>query len=363
MYPVSDAFRAALAASSMVVATRATASDGTVLNVRGGSVSMDSGREIGRTCSLDLTAADGLTAEQVYALVTSPDIELTVQRGLVTEAGSELVPLGVFSTDTASIAKGVDGSVSWSGSDRSKKIARNRFIDPYVIEAGTPLATAGADLIRSRFAGAVVDFSNVTEAVGATIAFEAGDQSNPWKEARALVADYGYDLRFNGLGVAVAVEVGDPAQDDPAFDFGAGETSLVLDGSAETSLDGVYNGVIATGEGTDVQAPVRAVVWDTDQTSPTYYLGGFGQVPYFFSSPLITTEDQATKAARSVLARVKGRLQQIAWPAIVNPALEPLDIVTVTFGETTSRVVIDELTIPLDPGAPMSAKARQTAIQ
>lgn len=274
----------------------------------------------------------------------------------------ELVPLGVFSTDSAEQSKSKKATVKWEGSDRSKLVSRNRFIDPYQITAGTTLAAAGTALLQSRLPDIVCNFANVTDTIGADITFEAGANSDPWKAARGLFEDHGYDLRFDGLGVATAVLIPDPATQATDFDFGAAETSLVLDGTSKASLDGVYNGVVATGEGSNITTPVRAVVWDTDPTSPTYYLSGYGQRPYFFSSPLLITSDMALKAATTILARMKGRTQKLSWPAIVNPALEPLDIVTVTYWGTTTKCVIDALTIPLSPNESMTASARETSI-
>jgi hypothetical protein len=274
----------------------------------------------------------------------------------------ELVPLGVFSTDEAEQSKKSQATVRWSGSDRSKLISRNKFIDPYIIPSGSSLATAAGELLQSRFAGVEFDFGNVQDVIGAGLVFEAGSNSNPWQLARGLFSDFGYDLRFDGLGVARARVVPDPSSQNPVFDFGAGETNLVLDGNVKTRLDGIYNGVIASGEGSDVAAPVRAVVWDEDPTSPTYYLSGFGQVPYFFTSPLITTEDQARTAAQTILSKVKGRTRQLSWPAIVNPALEPLDVVRVDFWGSSAIYVIDQLSIPLSAGDQMSSTARETSV-
>ena len=363
MYTVSSGFLAALKTSNMKSVIKVTASDGTELAIGAGStVSMDSTRDIGRTCSLEVMPTATMSSDDIYYLLTRPGLELTVKRGLTINGVDELVPLGVFSTDDAEQSKSVSGSVKWNGSDRSKKVARNRFLDPFQITAGTTLAAAGTNLIQSRLNNASCDFSNVTETINAQVIFEAGANSDPWKSARKLFADYGYDLRFDGLGVARAVAIPDPATQSAVFDFGKGDTAMVLDGTAKASLEGVYNGVIATGEGTDVPTPVRAEVWDTDPASPTYYLSGFGRVPYFFSSSLLTTTDEASKAASTILARVKGRSQKLSWPAIVNPALEPLDIVTVTFWSSTSKTVLDSLTIPLGENASMTANARETSI-
>lgn len=364
MYPVSSVFEDVLRSSNMRSVAKVTTTAGVELSIVDGSVSMDSTRDIQRTCTLELSPTDTMSADDVYTLMRSPGMEVTVWRGLVIDGVEELVPLGVFTTDEADQSKSKTATVKWSGSDRSKKVARNRFVDPYQIPAGTSLATAGEELLASRLDDVAVDFGNVTETVTSNIVFEAGSNSNPWKAIRQVFSDYGYDLRFDGLGVARAVDVPDPATTAAVFDFGSGETSLVLDGDAKASLEQVYNGVIASGEGTDVAVPVRVEVWDDDPRSPTYYLSGFGRVPYFFTSPLLTSEDIARKAASTILARVKGRSQQLSWPALVNPALEPLDVVAVAFGSGAStNCVLDSLTIPLTPNVAMAAKARETAIQ
>lgn len=361
MYAVSPEFLAELRKSSMVVDVLVTASDGTTLRALNGSVSMDSRRDIIRTAELELGPTEELTTLGVYSLVMTPDVEITIRRGLIIDGVPEYVSLGVFSTDTAEFSLDVQGTVRWSGSDRSKKIARARFSTAYKIAKSTALATAGGALLDNRWAPATYNFSNVTETVDHKIVYDAGESSNPWASVRKLFSDYGYDLNFDGDGDARAVPVPDPATSDSVFDFGAGETNLMLGGTVAGTFEATYNGVVATGEGTGNAAPVRAVVWDTDPSSPTYYQSGFGKVPLFYSSPLLTTTAKATTAATNLLARKKGRAQQLAWSAIVNPALEPLDVVTLTNNGVVSRFVIDSLTIPLRAADPISAVARETS--
>jgi hypothetical protein len=363
MWPVSPAFLATLRQPSMIAVTQVVASDGTPLAVVAGSVDMDSRRAITRTASgFEFTPTADLSAGDVYDLLMQPGVEVSVSRGLLVNGTPELVPLGVFSTDTA--AKPATGAITvkWSGSDRSKKIARARFTDAYVIPAGTPLAQAGADLLASRWSLTPVDFSTVTATVGAQVVFDAGAESDPWASAKSLFADHGYDLAFDGTGTARALPVPDPSTIAAAFDYGAGETNLVLDGETQGTFETTYSGVIVTGEGTDLAAPVRAEVWDDDPNSPTYYLGRFGKVPYFYSSPVLTTVGACEAAARTILARVKGRKSQFSWAAVVNPALVPLDVVTMQVRGESSRSVIDKLVVPARAADAMSTSAREVTV-
>lgn len=362
MYSVSSAFLTALKSSNMVSAVTVTTSNGYTLFVKGGKVDMDSNRDIGRIADCEFVPTSTMTTDQIFTILTTPGVEITISRGLTLDIKTELVPLGVFSTDQAEVSKSVTATVKWSGSDRSKKIARARWTDPYQIASGTTLASAGTALLQSRVAGISCDFSNVQDTIQATHTYDAGADSNPWKNAKELFWDHGYDLRFDGRGIARAYTIPDPATVATAFDFGAGTTSMILDGTQTVGLETVYNGVIATGEGSEIDPPVRAEVWDTDPTSPTYYLSGFGKVPYFFSSPMLTTQTIANKTAASILARVKGRFQKLVWPSIVNPALEPFDVVTVTFWGKTYKSILDAIIIPLGANEAMSASARQTSI-
>ena len=343
----------------MTMAVQVTAPDGTVLGVADGSVDMDSRRTTQRTCSLTLTPTSSLSLSAVYDLVMQPGFEATVKRGLYVNGGIEYVPLGVFATDTATKPAQPTGQLQWSGSDRSKKISRARFTDSYQATKGTALASAIGDLLTSRWPLVAYDFSNVSDTLTAGVKLDPGESSDPWQRARDIMADHGYDLAFNGIGIVEATPLLDPAVQEVAFDFGAGTTNLVTGGETQGSLEDTYNRVIASGEGSDVTAPVQAVVWDNDPSSPTYYLGSFGARPYFLSSPLLTTVDMCTRAATTRLAKIKGRAEQFQWPAVVHPALEPLDLVTVTLAGKTQRLVIDRLTIPLGPSEVMAAVARQ----
>lgn len=359
MYVVTSAFLDALKAPSMTAVVQVVASNGATLYATSGSVSMDSRRGITRTCDLELAPTPDYDRQALYALLTTPSMEITVSRGLMVNGVAEYVPLGVFSTDSARKTK---WGVSWQGSDRAKKISRARFTDTYGIPSGTALADAMTELLQSRWSYTPVDFTNVTDTLSAGVTFDAGESSDPWAQAQSLMADFGYWLTFDGTGTAVAVPVPDPASVPATFDCGVGETNLVTDGETVGTFENTYNGVIATGEGSQVDTPVRAEAWDDDPTSPTYYLGGFGLVPRFYSSPVLTTTAMCALAAQTILARGKGRTEQFSANAVVNPALEPMDVVTATLYGESVRLVIDKLTIPLRAAEAMQIVGRETTV-
>jgi hypothetical protein len=365
MFPVSDRFIEVLRSSQMDSVTEVVALDATgamtPLSFSSGSVTMDATRSIARTCDIEFVPGS-LSLDQLFALLSRPDIEVQVKRGITVDGVPELVPLGVFSVDGVPKSLRSTTSLRWSGSDRSKKIARARLTDPFQILAGTLLASAISDLLHSRWALVTVDFSNVTETIWANVYLLPGADSDPWKSAREIMADFGYDLYFDGAGIAKARLVPDPAVDPVNFSFGVGDTALITEGESAGTYERTYSGVVVTGAGSAVSAPVQAVAWDTDPRSPTYYLGGFGLAPLFYSSPLLREVADCEVVAASRLSRVKGRSLSASWSSLVCAALEPLDVVEATFEGSLRRAVIDSLTIPLRASDTMSSAIRETQV-
>ena len=359
MWPVSAGFLAALREPEMKSKVLITASDGSELTVDGGAVHMDARASITRTADLALTANDRMDVGDVYDLLMTPGLEVSIRRGLMVAGVAEYVPLGVFSTDTCSKPRRKSSAVTWNASDRSKKIARARLTDTYSIASGTPLAEAGEAFLVNRWSATPCDFSNVLDVLGSALVFDAGADSDPWKSAQQMFADFGYELAFDGTGTCRAIPVPDPETMDAVFDFGSGETSLITDGETEGTFEFTYNGAIVTGEGPDIDTPVRAEVWDDNPNSPTYYMGGFGRVPYFYSSPLMRTVEMCEVAGRTILSRVKGHRQSVSWSSIVNSALTPFDVVKTTDDGIPARLVLDKLDIPIRASEAMGSIARE----
>jgi hypothetical protein len=84
-------------------------------------------------------------------------------------------------------------------------------------------------------------------------------------------------------------------------------------------------------------------------------------VPYFWSSPAVRTHAQARRAARRLLSRLLGRLEQLAFDAVPDPRLDPLDAVAVEDGDGCWHLyIVDEVTVGLGPTQAMHVTARET---
>jgi hypothetical protein len=331
------------------------------LRIIGGNVTVDKTNDVRRRCTVTLEDPTGaLIPTSPSSLLTPYGNELRLWRGVTYVDGtSEMVPLGVFRMATVRVRdSGADVTIEVTGYDRARAVQRAKFTDTYSVAAGTDLATAIQALITSRVSGLTFSFANTT-ATTPGVTYQAGD--DPWKAARELATAGGYELFFDADGICVLRPEPDTSTAATVWDFTEGSTNTATSLDRAFTDENVYSDVIATGEGTGVVPPVRGQARDTTTTSPTYYLGSFGDVPYFFSSPLMVSAAIATVTAAALLNRLVGFTDQVGFTAVPNPALDVSDVVTVTrqrLGLSAAPYVVDRLTIPLDAKETMSITSR-----
>lgn len=367
MWPVSEAFRAAVRQSHRVVVSAGAYVDDSLiadLYPVDGRVSIDSRRAVRRTLSMSLVDEDGSLVPGPGGTtgVLSPfGTEIKVFRGVqFTDGTQEIVPLGVFVITSVDITEDESGrQIKVEGSDRSIRIQRARFTDPYQIASGTAVETVIADLLRSRWADVAVDFPATGATVGARV-LAAGSDTDPWKAAVEIAEAAGFDLAFDADGVVRMRTIPDPTETDADETYADGSDAVLLDVARGFDTGNTYNGVIASSEASDVEPPVRAEAWDENPDSPTYRYGPFGQVPRFYVSSFIRDSAQAATAAAAQLQRELGRSEAVEWSQIVNPAHDVLDVVRLSRPALTldAVLVIDRLDVPLGASGQMKAVAR-----
>jgi hypothetical protein len=330
-----------------------------------GSVTLDQRAATRGRCDLTIQPDDStgldLVPTTALSLLAPYGNEITVGRGIEYADGTtEVVSLGVFRVESANVEDGPTGqTIRVTGMDRSAIVIDATFEEPYQVASGTNYATAISDVLTAGYPSIQTSFPTTDLTTPALIAQEGEDR---WAFAQRMAQAIGHELYFNGNGTCVLVPTTTLSGGSSQADLVEGEGGVLLSLSRSWSRAGAFNKVIATGENTGEGAPVRGPASDDNPASPTYYGGAFGRVPRFYSSPLITTTDQATDAAASLLARELGTTQQISFGTLVNPALEPGDVVRIT--RLASAVdeyhVIDTLTIPLSPSGTMSGTTRAT---
>jgi hypothetical protein len=327
------------------------------LPVAAGAVTIDGSSEVRR--QLDLSVADpGLApaAGDTTGPLTPYGTELFVRRGITFPDGStEWVPQGWFRVQSVSGSLAPE-VLKVQGVDRSRTVADARFLTPTQSVTTNTIPNEIKRLVQGAIPGAT--FIDRTGSTASTP--ELVWEQDRWAAINDLATAIGAECFFDADGACVLRPV--PSIDSPvSWYVDAGESGVLIGGSKQTSRDTTYNGVVASGERTDNTSPYTATVTDNNPSSPTYWLGPYGQVPYFYSSPIITSLAGAQSAATGLLARTKGLTRSVSLSAVPNPALEPGDVIQVVFPDRTyERHVVDSLTIPLDPGEAMPIGTRST---
>jgi hypothetical protein len=299
-----------------------------------GQVDVDRSAAVRRKLSCQCIDPLGLVTPRDDGEILTPyGTELRAYRGVkYTDGTTEIAPLGVFRLSKSSISDSNTGSpvIQLEAYDRARTIARDKFKVPYTIAAGTNAMTALKAIVKQTFANVV--FDTITSAVTTTgpLLYDAG--SDPWEAIYQLAKSMGCEAYFDVEGRMAVLPPNDiNALPSPDFSYVEGESSTMLDLGREFNDEGVFNGVIVTGESIgDQLPPVRGEAWDESPTSPTYRKGPYGEVPLFVTDNLAKTEEQCKAIAKSQLALILGDASRLSITGIVNPSYECGDIVRVT---------------------------------
>jgi hypothetical protein len=359
MYSTSAAFAAAVRGSHTVAIQVDAYSSGTLIasniQVESGSVTVSAASGVRR--QLSLTVSDVSVSPFGSSPISPYGVELHVSRGITLLDGTtELIPLGVFRVE--SITSPRQGEVQIVAPDRSAKIIDAKFLIPTMSNTGLGLAAQISALVTDVYPSGV-SVTNV-DVPATSVPWLLWDQER-WDACQKLATAVGAVVFFDVAG-NVVLRLAPTISDAVAWYVNSGAQGVMIDASREITRAETYNVVVAVGERSDGVVPARAVSQDNDTTSATYVGGPFGYVPFFFSSPLITTSGGATTVADALLARKRSLGRECTLSCVPNPALDVGDVIGVRFPDgSLERHVVDQLTIPLDATSPMQITTRTPA--
>jgi len=367
-----DRFLWALARPHEVV-VRATLLDGgtetELPTVVDGSVSLNANAATRGSCELSI--ADDGTLGWIPTSSDSPlapyGREVRIERGIRYYDGTtEFAPLGVFRIEDAGIDdSGSEIVVAISGLDRSARIIDAKFEEPYQIAAGTNYVDAILETIQAAWPDVPHDLPT-TEYAAPAGGLPKEEGADRWQFCQEMAAACGMELYFDSLGVLVMRPVAQFVTGTAAWHLVEGEDGVLIRAGLQWSRQNSFNKSIVTGENIgDDGPPARGVAVDDNPLSPTYYHGPFGKVPDFYSSTEIISDAQAADVAAARLARQLGTTQSISFGAIVNPKLEPSQVVRVSrerAGIDQEDHVIDTLNLPLSSESEMTGATRATVV-
>lgn len=371
MRPVSSRWAATIPASHKIsvavvviepdgTETPLTPEDGDDGSLTEGTVTLEATAAVRGRCSLTVEGVR-MAPDSADALLAPYSNEVRIERGYETPDGYvERVVLGHFRIEDSTVDAGPGRcTISINGLDRAQRMIDAKFEDATSIPAGTPFEDAIRTLLEDGGLDPdLIDFPETGRVTPLLVFSEEGDR---WQDAQNMAQAIGMELYFNADGICVLVPYnpGSPVAEireasrlsDGSYDpDDTGATLLTV--SRAWTRQGAFNKVIAKGQNADTDEIYRAEAKDDDPDSPTYYHGPFGQVPRFYESEYIISNEQAQDAAETILAKELGTTQQVNFGAIVNPALEPNDVVSVrrdAIGISDS-LIIESLTIPLSGG-------------
>jgi hypothetical protein len=331
--------------------------EGTDLRLISGSVEFDATAEIRGSGVVSIVGE--------WPRATNLDLgpygtELFLSRGVETGANGVLwAPLGYFRISETAQSNSADGPLQLGLDDRMATIIDSRLLQPRQWLQGTAVGDIVDELVTEIYPDAVIVWD---------------DDSNLSEIGRSLIAEESrYEVLFTlaeGLGkIFYWDEIGQlsfltaPDEDTHIWEVKAGTGGVMVNADRSISRDGVYNAVVVTGEGADQIMPVRAVAYDAQESSPTFFGGPFGRIPKFYSSSFITTQQQANNAAENILRRSLGAPYDVGLSAVPNPALRPYDVIRVVYNDGNREThIVERITIPLDVTSVLTVSTRQSTI-
>lgn len=318
------------------------------------SVTADRTAQVRRTVQavLDPDTTRGLSGVTVTGAYLQLDVGLDYLDGSV-----ELIPQGLFRIDSEDTQR-PDGGIAITGYGREKVIEDDKFTVPRTAAGATAVELITA-LLQESIPGVVVDVRTSRDVTITRTTWETERWGAIDGDDASLARSLGVEVWADGRGRFVISDVPSLA-DPPVWSVDAGAGGVLVSAASSTSVEGVYNVVVASGDASNGTAPIGPViVQDGNSNSPTWVGGPFGRRVRHYSSPLILSVPQADAAARSMLANSLGQTKGLSFSSVPNPALEPGDVVTVLGdGDVPELHIIDR--IGLSSSSPMSCDTRST---
>lgn len=348
MQAVSADFLAAIRSSHQVdirvEAWRGDTRVGGTLAVLGGQVSNAAGATSPprRTLSLELAPEKGL-----WDALAPVGTTLKVWRGVRYVDGTvERVPLGVFDVDEQSMSYAPDGTLSITAPDVWVRVQRARFEKPRT--TGTNGIAEAVELAREAIGLGVGDVVTDTTAISKAVWERDREEA-----IRELSWSYGVWIHTDTAGRVVARDV-PYLSGTPVWTVDASASGVLLDANRDRSRQRTYNVIVVNFTRMNSSAKVAPlIIADDDPTSPTYAGGPFGRVPFFMTRSLILSRAFGNRPAYAMLRRLKGLAADMELTSVVNPALEPGDVIQVVLparagdARRVERHLIDSVTVPL----------------
>lgn len=356
--PVSGSHAAKFRAQVLTSFQTGSDPSGVDLKLISGSVEFDATAEI--------RASGSVTVVGDWPRATNLDLgpygtEIFLSRGVDTGGAEGILwsTLGYFRINETGQGNATKGPLTLDLDDRMATIIDSRLLQPRQWLQGTTVGDIVTELVTEVYPAAVIiwdDDSDLSELGRSLIAEESR-----YEVLKTIAEGLGKIFYWDNIGRLSFLTA--PDEDDHVWEVKAGAGGVMVNVDRSISRDGIYNAVVVTGEGADQITPVRAVAYDAQVSSPTFFGGPFGRIPKFYSSSFITTQQQANNAAQNILRRSLGAPYDVGLSAVPNPALRPYDPIMVVYDDGNREThIVERVTIPLDVTSALTVATRQSTI-
>lgn len=330
------------------------------LGITGGKVSVSRTQAARRRCTLTLSDAT-LMPKNYSDLLWPAGNEVKVYRGI---AGVQEFSLGVFRISKPSVDDDGIPLVTLEGIDRARQISRTLNSAPISIVRNTLVHVAIKNVIQARVPWMTDSMFNfeVTAHTHPGGWIMPGD--NIWKVVNDMAIAAGMELYFDNEGLCTLKTIEDPLNSATDWDLSEGQASTTI--SVKRSIDDekAINGYVVSAQNSGNTAPITASSWDTDPSSPTYYLGPFGQQPEFIQTDQVSTLSQAQAMADGLKRKNIGFLESVSAMCVPNPAMTESDVLYIKRNASGIDYlgVAESLEIPLGLEEDMSITMRARSL-
>ncbi|MCY0926221.1 DUF5047 domain-containing protein [Streptomyces sp. H27-H1] len=350
MQSTTSAFRQALTSSHRMAVQVDAYYDGELtyenLPIVDGAVTLDRGSKVRRSLALTIGDLSLLPWDSADPLAVYGQ-ELVVKRGIPLAGGTEWVPLGTFRIDEPSADVRM-GPLTLTGKSAEVAIQDAKFVVPTSSRGHGTCMDVITYLIREVDPDAVIVNNTVgARNPGCPIADWTAN-ADRWDAVTQVARAMHAEIYCDASNRYVVSDVPNPLTSPVAWDIADGEGGTLISAARTLSRSAVYNAVVVIGENTSSgNAPVSAIAYDDDPTSPTRWGGPYGKVPLSYPSALLTSSADCQAVADSMLFDATAANVQVAINAIPNPALEAADCVRARYAGRLNLFIIQALTIPL----------------
>jgi hypothetical protein len=289
---------------------------------------------------------------------------LRAWRGIAYGDGT-IVRFPVFYGRIETVAMGSTGSVSVTANDLAADVVDANFETPQSSIPTNTITQEFRRLVQGALPDAEFGTSDLSGVKIAPVAWQS-DRAQALDDMSATVAMLWYPLAdgsfvqrltpWTSPGQVAQLALADGTNAAP------GSNNVLADWTITVSRTGVYNSVVFASERQDGTSPQHAIVRDLTPTSPTYFLGNFGQKPLLIQNQAALSQAQCLQAAQSALKAATAITQTWDPVSIVPDAsLELGDLINAKADSAASIQVISGFTLPLREGGDMSLNLRAYA--